>query len=261
MKVVILCGGLGTRLREETEFRPKPLVEIGSKPILWHIMKIYSHYGYNEFILCLGYKGYVIKEYFSNYLLHQSDVTIDIKNDKIEVHNNQADPWQVTLIDTGEDTMTGGRVKRIKKYLHNDTFMLTYGDGVGDINIKNLISFHKLHGKLVTVTSSQPKGRFGTIKTDKKNIVRVFQEKPMDNSVWINAGFFVMEPGIFDYIDGDNTILEKQTLSNLTKEGQLVAFKHKGFWKPMDTLRDKVELESLWHSKAPPWKVWSKRET
>jgi len=256
MKVVILCGGLGTRLREETEFRPKPLVEIGGKPILWHIMKIYSYYGYNEFILCLGYKGYVIKEYFSNYLLHQSDVTIDIKNDKINVHHNPTEPWQVTLVDTGEDTMTGGRIKRIKKYLHNDAFMLTYGDGVADVNINRLISFHKSHKKLVTVTSTQPRGKFGNLKTDKKNIVKVFQEKPTDNSVWVNAGFFVMEPGVLDYIDGDNTILEKKTLAELTRKSELVAFKHKGFWKPMDTLRDKIELESLWNSRTPPWKIW-----
>ena len=256
MKVVILAGGLGTRLSEETQLKPKPMVEIGGKPILWHIMKIYSHYGYNNFIICLGYKGYLIKEYFVNYAVHQSDLTVDIKNGSIDVHQNTAEPWKVTLIDTGEKTMTGGRIKRIQKYLNSETFMMTYGDGVGNIDIDNLLGFHKTSGKLATVTSSMPSGRFGILKMDENNIVKSFHEKPAGDGGWVNAGFFVFEPEIFDYIEGDSTMLEREPLEGLSRDRQLAAYKHDGFWKPMDTLRDNDQLESLWVSGNSPWKVW-----
>jgi len=256
MKVVILCGGLGTRLREETEVRPKPMVEIGGKPILWHIMKIYSAFGFNEFIICLGYKGYMIKEYFSNYFLHQSDVTIDIKSNKIEVHNNVCEPWKVTLVDTGLNTMTGGRIKRIKNYIKNETFMVTYGDGVGNIDLKKLLDFHKNHGKYATLTAVQPLGRFGALEINTKDEIINFQEKPKGDKAWINGGFFVLEPQIFDYINGDETIWEREPLEKLAKDGQLAAYRHKGFWMCMDTLRDKKELETLWNSGNPPWKIW-----
>jgi len=256
MKVVILCGGLGTRLREETEVRPKPMVEIGGKPILWHIMKIYSAFGFNEFIICLGYKGYMIKEYFSSYFLHQSDVTIDIKSNKIEVHNNVCEPWKVTLVDTGLNTMTGGRIKRIKNYVKNETFMVTYGDGVGNIDLKKLLDFHKNHGKYATLTAVQPLGRFGALEINTKDEIINFQEKPKGDKAWINGGFFVLEPQIFDYIKGDETIWEREPLEKLAKDGQLAAYKHKGFWMCMDTLRDKKELETLWNSGNPPWKIW-----
>ena len=256
MKVVILCGGLGTRLREETEFRPKPMVEIGGKPILWHIMKIYSAFGFNEFIICLGYKGYMIKEYFSSYFLHQSDVTIDIKSNKIEVHNNVCEPWKVTLVDTGLNTMTGGRIKRIKNYIKNETFMVTYGDGMGNIDLKKLLDFHKNHGKYATLTAVQPLGRFGALEINTKDEIINFQEKPKGDKAWINGGFFVLEPQIFDYIKGDETIWEREPLEKLAKDGQLAAYKHKGFWMCMDTLRDKKELETLWNSGNPPWKIW-----
>lgn len=255
MKVVILAGGFGTRLSEETEIKPKPMVEIGGKPILWHIMKIYSVYGFNDFIICLGYKGYVIKEYFANYFLHMSDITIDLKNNQIEVHNVKVEPWKVTLVDTGLNTMTGGRIKRIKDYIGNETFMLTYGDGVGNLNIKELLDFHKKHGKYATLTAVQPSGRFGAL--DLEDIqVKAFKEKPRGDGAWINGGFFVLEPQIFEYIEGDETIWEKDPLENLAKDEQLMAYKHTGFWKPMDTLRDKRELEVLWQSGNPPWKVW-----
>jgi len=257
MKVVLLAGGLGTRLSEETHFKPKPMIEIGGKPILWHIMKMYSHYGYNEFVLCLGYKGYLIKEYFANYLLHQSDITIDIEKDSMDVHQNSAEPWKVTLIDTGELTMTGGRIKRVEQYINNETFMMTYGDGVGSIDIDNLIRYHRSHGKLATVTSCIPSGRFGILELDKNNIVKSFHEKSAEDGGWVNAGYFVFEPGIIDYIDGDSTMLEKEPLEKLARNGQLAAYKHGGFWKPMDTLRDKNELESLWTSGNQPWKIWS----
>jgi len=258
MKVVILAGGYGTRIAEETDAKPKPMVEIGGKPILWHVMKIYSHYGFNDFIICLGYKGYIIKEWFANYYLHMSDVTIKVKDNKVEVHNCKAEPWNVTLPDTGLKTMTGGRIKRIKNYIGNENFMLTYGDGVGNINIKNLIEFHKKHGKYATVTSVQPLGRFGAMDLDDSDKVVSFIEKPKGDSLWINAGFFVLEPKIFDYIEeGDDTIWEREPLENLAKEGQLVSYKHNEFWKCMDTLRDRIELENLWASENPPWKVWS----
>ncbi len=256
MKVVILAGGLGTRLSEETVVKPKPMVEIGGKPMLWHIMKIYSHYGINDFVICLGYKGYIIKEYFANYFLHQSDITIDIKNNSLKVHQNTAEPWKVTLVDTGDNTMTGGRVKRVQEYIDSETFMLTYGDGVGDVDIKKLLDYHNSHGKLTTVTSSKPSGRFGALNLDDDNIVKAFQEKPDGDGSWINSGFFVMEPGVFDYIEGDSTMLEREPLENLAKDNQLIAYKHYGFWKPMDTLRDKMELESLWNSGKPSWKIW-----
>ncbi|MDM7273525.1 glucose-1-phosphate cytidylyltransferase [Sulfurihydrogenibium azorense] len=255
MKVVILAGGFGTRLSEETDIKPKPMVEIGGKPILWHIMKIYSSYGFNDFIICLGYKGYIIKEFFANYFFHTSDVTIDLKDNKIEVHSVKAEPWKVTLVDTGLNTMTGGRIKRIKPFVENQTFMLTYGDGVGNIDIKKLLEFHKSHGKYATLTAVQPSGRFGALHLEGDK-VKEFEEKPKGDGAWVNGGFFVLEPQIFDYIEGDETIWEKEPLENLAKDGQLMAYKHTGFWKPMDTLRDKRELELLWQSGNPPWKIW-----
>jgi glucose-1-phosphate cytidylyltransferase len=257
MKVVILAGGFGTRISEESHLRPKPMIEIGERPILWHIMKIYSHYGFNDFIICLGYKGYCIKEYFAHYFLHESDVTFDFKNASEQlIHNHAAEPWRVTLANTGVDTMTGGRVKRIQPYVGNETFMLTYGDGVSDINIKALVDYHKAHGKLATVTTTQPAGRFGALTVSDDNKVNGFQEKPKGDGAWINAGFFVMEPKVFDYIKDDATILERDPLENLAKDAQLVAYKHSGFWQPMDTLRDKNHLEELWKSGKALWKVW-----
>jgi glucose-1-phosphate cytidylyltransferase len=256
MKVVILAGGLGTRLSEETELKPKPMIEIGGKPILWHIMKIYSHYGFNDFIICLGYKGYALKEYFSNYFLHQSDVTIDIGKNKIEVHNCLAEPWKVTLIDTGMNTMTGGRIKKIQSYIADKTFMLTYGDGVADVNISQLLEFHKEHGKLATVTVVQPLGRFGVLKLNYNNKVEGFQEKPKDENAWVNGGFFVLETGIFKYLTGDDTTWERKPLESLAMEGELAAYKHTGSWQPMDTLRDKNLLESQWQTGKAPWKIW-----
>jgi len=257
MKVVILAGGLGTRISEESHLKPKPMIEIGEKPILWHIMKIYAHHGFNEFIICLGYKGYYIKEYFAHYFIHESDVTFDFKDGNQQIiHQYSAEPWRVTLVDTGVNTMTGGRVKRIQQYIGNEAFMLTYGDGVSDININNLVEYHKRHGKLVTITSSQPSGRFGALSLTKDNIVHGFQEKPKGDGYWINAGFFVIEPDFFNYIKNDNTILEKEPLENLAKEKELVAYKHSGFWYPMDTLRDKNYIEELWKSGKAPWKVW-----
>lgn len=256
MKVVILAGGLGTRLSEETDIKPKPMVEIGGKPILWHIMKLYSHYGVKDFIICLGYKGYLIKEYFSNYFLHQSDVTIDLQKNKMEIHNCKAEPWKITLIDTGLNTMTGGRIKRIQKYVGDETFMLTYGDGVGNVNIKELLEFHKQHGKYATLTAVQLEGKFGALKLDDQDNVLSFLEKPKGDGVWINGGFFVLEPQIFDYIKGDDTFWEREPLEQLAQNGQLVTRKHNDFWKCMDVLRDKIELEDLWNSGNPPWKVW-----
>lgn len=257
MKVLILAGGYGTRLSEETEIRPKPMVEIGGKPILWHIMKIYSSYGFNEFVILLGYKGYYIKEYFANYFLHQSDVTLDISTGEMEVLNNSSEPWKITLLDTGIDSMTGGRIKRAQNLLGKEPFMLTYGDGVSDVNIQELVEFHKSHGKFMTMTSAQPDGRFGALNIEENFQVSSFQEKPKGDGGWINAGFFVCEPKVFDYItDGDNCIFEQAPLQNLAKDGEIFTFKHSGFWKPMDTLRDKQELERLWDSKKAPWKVW-----
>lgn len=256
MKVVLLAGGLGTRLSEETVVRPKPMVEIGGKPLLWHIMKLYSHYGFNDFVICLGYKGYLIKEYFSNYFLHTSDVTLDIQHNTMEVHHKFAEPWKVTLVDTGDQTMTGGRVKRVAPYVDGETFFLTYGDGVADINIHQLLALHRKHGKLATITSTQPKGRFGALTLDDHNHVRGFMEKPIGDGGWINGGFFVMEPGLFRYIADDQTALEQEPMEKLSKDGELVAFKHHGFWQPMDTLRDRNYLEDLWVHGNAPWKVW-----
>lgn len=256
MKVLILAGGFGTRLSEETEIKPKPMVEIGGKPILWHIMKIYSHYGFNEFVILLGYKGYYIKEYFANYFLHQSDVTIDLQNNNMEVHQNHSEPWKVTLIDTGIDTMTGGRIKRAKEYIGDTTFMLTYGDGVGNIEIDKLVEFHKSHGKLLTVTATQPDGRFGAMEIGENNRVNRFLEKPKGDGSWISGGFFVCEPQILDYIDGDSTIFEREPMERLAKEGEIYTYKHYGFWKPMDTLRDKRELNQMWNDGQAKWKIW-----
>lgn len=257
MKVVILAGGLGTRISEESHLKPKPMIEVGERPILWHIMKTYSYYGFNDFIICLGYKGYSIKEYFAHYFIHESDITFDFRNENERIiHQHSAEPWKVTLVNTGLDTMTGGRVKRIQPYVGNETFMLTYGDGVADVNIKELAAYHKTHGKLATVTSTQPSGRFGALNLSENNLVHGFQEKPKGDGAWINAGFFVMEPKVFDYIADDRTILEKEPLENLASGEELVAYKHNGFWQPMDTLRDKNHLEELWKSGNAPWKVW-----
>lgn len=258
MKVVILAGGLGTRLSEETIVKPKPMTEIGGKPILWHIMKIYSHFGFDDFIVCLGYKGYLIKEYFANYFLHQSDVTFDFSdNNKISFHNNYAEPWKVTLIDTGLETMTGGRLERIKNYLNNETFMMTYGDGVSDIDLKKLLEFHKKHKKLATVTSVQPVGRFGSLNLDNEGNVLGFIEKPKGDGLWFNGGFFILQPEIFNkFKNGDKTIFEKDVLESLALSNELAAFKHNGFWQPMDTLRDKTYLEELWKKNNAKWKVW-----
>lgn len=257
MKAVILAGGLGTRLSEATNLIPKPMVEIGGKPILWHIMKIYSHYGINDFIICCGYKGYIIKEYFSNYFRHNSDLTVDLQNNSIEIHNNNSEPWKITMVDTGLNTMTGGRVKRIQKYIGDETFLLTYGDGVTDLNIEESIKFHKSTSKLLTVTAYKPSGKFGALDIDDLGTVNSFLEKPAGDGNWINAGFFVCEPQVFDYItEGDNTVFEKKPLENLSKDKQMAAFKHNGFWKPMDTLRDNVELNEMWDKHIAPWKVW-----
>ena len=257
MKVVILAGGFGTRLSEETEIKPKPMVEIGGKPILWHIMKIYSHYGYNDFIICLGYKGYVIKEYFSNYFLHMADVTFDMAENRMEIHQKHAEPWKVTLVDTGLETMTGGRIKRIKPYIGNEPFMATYGDGVSDVDIKSLVEFHKKHGKIGTITAVQQSGRFGSMDIEEDGILRSFIEKPKGDGTWINAGFFVFQPEIFNYIENDFVSLERSPLETLSADRKLLAFKHSGFWKPMDTLREKHELESFWKEQKAPWKVWN----
>ena len=255
MKAVILAGGLGTRISEETYLKPKPMVEIGGKPILWHIMKIYSHYGINEFIICLGYKGYIIKEYFANYFLHMSDVTFDMSNNSMEVHQQHTEPWKVTLVDTGSESMTGGRLKRVAPFLNNKPFCFTYGDGVSDVNLHKLIAHHNQQGALATMTAVQPPGRYGSLDISAGYIKR-FQEKPKGDGGWINGGFFVLEPGVIDYIQGDDIIWEREPLERLAREGRLCAFRHDGFWQAMDTLRDKVKLEELWQSGAAPWKVW-----
>ena len=257
MKVLILAGGFGTRLSEETQNIPKPMVPIGNKPILWHIMKIYSSYGFNEFVILLGYKGYVIKEYFANYFLHQSDVAIDLKENNIEILNNTAEPWKVTMIDTGLHTMTGGRIKRVEELIGEESFMLTYGDGVSDVDIKSLLETHKNHGKAITMTAVQPEGRFGSLKFIGDQQISSFQEKPKGDGTWINGGFFVCESKVFDYIkEGDKTIFERQPLEDLAKDGELFAYKHSGFWKPMDTLRDNKVLNSLWDKNEAKWKLW-----
>ncbi len=257
MKVVILAGGLGTRLNEETSLKPKPMVEIGGKPILWHIMKIYSHYGFNEFIICLGYKGYYIKEWFNNYYLHNSDVTFDLGKNCVEYHKNRSEKWKVTLVDTGDNTMTGGRIKRIKEYVGKETFMVTYGDGVANIDIVELIKKHKKSKKIATVTAVIPEGRFGTISVDEDSNITSFSEKT-DNKNKINGGFFVFSPKIFDYLTGDETVLEKGPMEALVEGNQLNAFPHEGFWKPMDTLNDKNKLEAMWQTGKAPWKIWNK---
>jgi len=256
MKVVILAGGLGTRLSEETILKPKPMVEVGGKPILWHIMKIYSHFGFNEFVICLGFKGYMIKEYFSNYFMHMSDVTFDMEHNSMEVHQKYVEPWRVTLVDTGQETMTGGRLKRVAPYLGNEPFMMTYGDGVANVDIAKLVAFHQNHGRLATVTSTQPSGRFGALCFGKGDQVTSFQEKPAGDGNWINGGFFVLDPKIISYIPGDATLFEREPMEGLAGDGQLMAYKHHGFWQPMDTLRDKNLLEELWGAGKAPWKLW-----
>jgi glucose-1-phosphate cytidylyltransferase len=256
MKVVILAGGFGTRLSEETVDRPKPMVEIGGMPIIWHIMKHYSTHGFDDFVICLGYKGYMIKEYFANYFIHMSDVTVDLKNNKIEVHNNRAEPWKVTLVDTGTDTMTGGRLKRVKQYVGDDTFMMTYGDGVSDLNFKSLLKFHRSKKVKATLTAVKPTGKWGQLDIDKVDIVESFVEKPKGDGGYVNGGFFVLEPEVFDYIKGDSTIWERDPLEGLAKDRKLAAYKYDGFWYPMDTLRDKMYLENHWASGAAPWKSW-----
>ena len=257
MKALILAGGFGTRLSEETDIKPKPMVEIDGKPILWHIMKTYSHYGVNEFVILLGYKGYYIKENFANYFLHQSDVTIDISSGDLQVHNNSSEPWKVTLLDTGLNSMTGSRIKQAKAHIGNSPFMLTYGDGVSDINIRKLFDFHQEHGRLMTMTSAQPDGRFGALVID-NNQVTEFKEKPKGDGSWINAGYFVCQPEVLDYIDdGDDVVFEQEPLKSLAKNGQIFTYKHDGFWMPMDSLRDKIKLNEMCDNKAAPWMVWN----
>jgi len=255
MKAVILAGGLGTRISEESHLRPKPMIEIGGKPILWHIMKIYSSHGIDEFIVCLGYRGYVIKEYFANYFLHMSDVTFDMSANRMEVHQASAEPWRVTLVETGEDTMTGGRLKQVARYLGDEDFCFTYGDGVADVDIGALVAWHKAQGRQATLTAVQPPGRYGALVLEEDRVER-FQEKPRGDNAWINGGFFVLSPKVIDLIDGDATHWEREPLERLTAAGQLSAFQHRGFWQPMDTLRDKTLLEQLWASGKAPWKRW-----
>ena len=257
MKTIILAGGLGTRLSEETDLKPKPMVEIGGKPILWHIMKIYSHYGYNDFIICCGYKSYYIKDYFYHYYMHASDITVDLVSNDVTYHDSDSEPWKITLVDTGLNTMTGGRIKRVQKYIGNEPFMLTYGDGVGNINIPKLLDFHKRNKKLVTLTAVLPDGKFGALSLNNADDITEFREKPAGDGSWINGGFFVCQPEVFDYIKkGDSTIFEREPLEGLARDNQLKAYKHTGFWKPMDTLKQKMELNVLWNSDNPPWKVW-----
>ena len=255
MKAVILAGGLGTRISEESAARPKPMIEIGGMPVLWHILKIYSHHGINDFVICLGYKGYLIKEYFANYFLHMSDVTFDMSTNKIEVHHKHAEPWRVTLVDTGAETQTGGRLKRVADYLGDETFCFTYGDGVANVDIAKLVEFHRNNGTLATMCAVQPPGRFGALDIEGQRITR-FEEKPSGDGSWINGGFFVLEPGVMSLLGGDETVWERDPLESLAKVGQLSAYAHEGFWQPMDTLRDKVKLEALWQSGNAPWKVW-----
>jgi len=257
MKVVILAGGFGTRLSEETDVKPKPLVEIGGKPIIWHIMKIYSSHGFNDFVILLGYKGYLIKEYFSNYFLHHSDITIDLANNKMEVHQHACEPWKVTLLETGLNTMTGGRIKRAADHIGNEPFLMTYGDGVSDVDITALIQFHKAHGKQITLTAVQPAGRYGALNIKQHGVVSYFMEKPQGDGSWINGGFFVCNPEVLDSIEGDSTVFEQEPLTQLANDKQLVAYKHDGFWGCMDTRRDKTKLSELWNKQHAPWKKWS----
>jgi glucose-1-phosphate cytidylyltransferase len=256
MKAVILAGGLGTRISEESHLKPKPMIEIGGRPILWHIMKVYSAHGIRDFVICLGYKGYVIKEYFANYFLHMSDVTFDVAGNKMEVHQHSVEPWKVTLVDTGESTMTGGRLKRVKSYLGREPFCMTYGDGVADIDIVKLVAFHKKQGTLATVTAVQPPGRFGSLKINKSNKITSFKEKPQGDGGWINGGFFVLSPKVLDYIEDDSTVWERSAMDSLAREGKLSAYIHRGFWHAMDTLRDKNYLEEVWSTGQAPWKIW-----
>ena len=257
MKVLLLAGGFGTRLSEETDTRPKPMVEIGGKPILWHIMKIYSHYGFNDFVILLGYKGYYIKEFFANYFLHRSDITIDIASGKMEILNNTSEPWRVTLLDTGLNSMTGARIKKARKIVGDNAFMLTYGDGVANIKIDDLLKFHSSHKKIVTMTSAQPDGRFGALEISDQDQVLQFKEKPKGDGSWINAGFFVCEPEVFDYIDDDeSTVFEQEPLMRLAQNGEIFTYKHHGFWMPMDTLRDKNKLNEMWRENKAEWKIW-----
>ncbi|MFN7643655.1 MAG: glucose-1-phosphate cytidylyltransferase [Burkholderiales bacterium] len=256
MKAVILAGGLGTRLAEETSIRPKPMVEVGGRPILWHILKHYSRHGINEFVVCLGYRGYVIKEYFANYFMHMSDITFDLAKNKMEICQRHCEPWRVTLIDTGEDTQTGGRLRRVAKYVGDETFCFTYGDGVSDVDLTALIAFHRKQGRLATLTSVQPQGRFGALDIEGGRITR-FEEKPQGDGTWVNGGFFVLEPKVLSYIEGDATSWEREPLETLAREGQLSAWTHRGFWQPMDTLRDKMKLEDLWQRGVAPWKTWT----
>ena len=256
MKAVLLAGGLGTRLSEETHLKPKPMVEIGGRPILWHIMKLYSHYGINEFIICAGYKGYIIKEYFANYFLHMSDVTFNLQQNSMEVHKKRSEPWKVTIVDTGEQTMTGGRLKRVKEYIGDGTFCFTYGDGVGNVDIKETIEFHKTAQRKATLTAVQPPGRYGALGIEGNQITQ-FQEKPEGDGAWINGGFFVLEPSVIDLIQDDSTIWEREPLESLAQQSELSVYKHQGFWRPMDTLRDKMQLEELWETNQAPWKIWS----
>jgi glucose-1-phosphate cytidylyltransferase len=255
MKAVILAGGLGTRISEETQVKPKPMIEIGGRPILWHIMKVYSAHGINDFIICCGYKGYLIKEYFANYFLHMSDATFDMVENRMQVHQNNAEPWRVTLIDTGENTMTGGRLKRVAPYLDGSDFCFTYGDGVSDVSITDLITAHQRHGTYATLTAVRPAARFGALQMDGSRVAG-FQEKPEGDGGWINGGFFVVSPRVIDYIEGDHTVWEREPMERLARDGQLSAYAHRGFWQPMDTLRDKTRLEELWASGEAPWKVW-----
>jgi len=260
MKAVILAGGFGTRISEESAIKPKPMIEVGSRPILWHIMKIYAAHGITDFVVCCGYKAHMVKQYFSDYFLFRSDMTFDLRNNTMEVHSSSAEPWRVTCVDTGENTMTGGRVKRVKEFIGNETFCMTYGDGVSDVDITASIAFHKAHGKLATLTAVQPSGRFGafTLHSD-SSTVESFHEKPKGDGAWVNGGFFVLEPGVLDHIGGDSTVWEREPMETLSEQGQLCAWKHAGFWQPMDTLRDKMLLDELWAKGSAPWKVWDKK--
>ncbi len=257
MKVVILAGGYGTRISEESHLKPKPMIEIGGKPIVWHIMKYYSHFGFHDFVICCGYKGYVIKEFFADYFLHNSDITFDLRNNQLEIHNNKSEPWKVTCVDTGLNTMTGGRIKRIQKFIGNESFLMTYGDGVSDVDIHSLLQCHKNRNKIVTLTAVRPGGRFGALELNETNEIQSFKEKNIDDGGWINGGFMVIEPQIFDYLDGDSCVFEKEPLEALANQGQLQAYKHFGFWQCMDTMNDKNKLEKLLEKEEAPWKVWN----